>query len=510
MADVFISYAREDADTAERLHAALVQRQLSVWWDPELRNAEPYADVIANELQNAKAVIALWTPVSVASKWVKAEAGKADDRGVLLHVRDKNLTANRVPLPWNLQHHDDLSGWVGAADDRRLERLLDTVERRVSRTVEHAPDPAPELAPPPPPPPSPPPPPVPPPAPASAPSQRWWLVAVVVALAALTSVVLWAILQGDSDPVTEDTSTPTGTLADPSRATTEAPSETTTTEAPSETTSVIRRDRLESGDILTAGDVLESDDGRHTLEMTADGRLQAATDGQPWWDSDPSGPPGSVAAMQIDGNLVVYPSLTQMSQGDDVWNSGSAGRPGSYYLVVDSADGRGFIAIYSETGERVFYQPDDRGAGPESAVVPNVAGLNESSAVARLERADFDVRVVRVSSASVQEGDAIRTDPPGGTEAPVGSEVELEVSRGSSGNPPKVPCLIGMTDTAAEASLHSAGFNASTELVDVPFGSPDVGEVVGQSPMCESDADSGSTVVIRVGKEAAPPSTATP
>ena len=46
MADVFISYKREDRQTAERISIALEQLGFDVWWDFELLSGDKYRNVI--------------------------------------------------------------------------------------------------------------------------------------------------------------------------------------------------------------------------------------------------------------------------------------------------------------------------------------------------------------------------------------------------------------------------------------------------------------------------------
>ena len=83
MADVFISYAREDMIRVKPLVEALEGEGFSVWWDSELSPGDKFDDLIDDEIQAAACVVVLWTERSVNSRWVKNEAFEGMDRGIL-------------------------------------------------------------------------------------------------------------------------------------------------------------------------------------------------------------------------------------------------------------------------------------------------------------------------------------------------------------------------------------------------------------------------------------------
>ena len=107
MSDVFLSYSRENQDTARLFAEALQRAGISVWWDDTLSAGEAYDEVTERALEGAKAVVVLWSKASVASRWVRAEAthgrsqwhaGAGDDRGLQApdHVR---TAADGGPVP---------------------------------------------------------------------------------------------------------------------------------------------------------------------------------------------------------------------------------------------------------------------------------------------------------------------------------------------------------------------------------------------------------------------------
>jgi ABC-type amino acid transport substrate-binding protein len=101
MADVFISYKREDRERAEALARFLEQRSYSVWWDTSLQAGEAFTDVIKHEIDQATKVVVLWSTDAVASFWVRAEAARAMEQKKLVAAR---LDDCDLPLPFTEIH----------------------------------------------------------------------------------------------------------------------------------------------------------------------------------------------------------------------------------------------------------------------------------------------------------------------------------------------------------------------------------------------------------------------
>ena len=126
MADIFISYSRQDKARVAPLVAALESEGWSVWWDPEIAPGEEFDGLISRELDAARSLIVVWTPLSVDSRWVRGEARDAADRGVLVPVRFDNA---RLPIDFRAVHTTDLDGWGddrASAAFRSLQKALET------------------------------------------------------------------------------------------------------------------------------------------------------------------------------------------------------------------------------------------------------------------------------------------------------------------------------------------------------------------------------------------------
>lgn len=126
--DIFISYSREDAAVARRFADAFADEGFDVWWDAALRSGENFDEVIEKALRAAKAVVVLWSPRSVASRWVRAEATLADRNGTLAPVI---IELCDRPIIFELTHTANLCHWTGDAADVAWRIFVQDVQRLV-------------------------------------------------------------------------------------------------------------------------------------------------------------------------------------------------------------------------------------------------------------------------------------------------------------------------------------------------------------------------------------------
>jgi adenylate cyclase len=152
MADIFVSYARSDKALVAPLVAAIKAKGWSVWWDPSIAAGQQFDDQIEAELLAASAVLVVWTPASVASRWVRGEARDAAERDILVPVRFDNA---RLPIDARAIQTTDLDQWgedpASAPFQDLLRSLGAVIERqRASKppttAVSAAPSPTPRVA----------------------------------------------------------------------------------------------------------------------------------------------------------------------------------------------------------------------------------------------------------------------------------------------------------------------------------------------------------------------------
>src|SRR6516225_3650523 len=152
MADVFVSYSRSDRARVAPLVAAIKAKGWSVWWDPSIAAGQQFDDQIEAELLAASAVLVVWTPTSVQSRWVRGEARDAAERDILVPVRFENA---RLPIDARAIQTTDLDNWgedpTSAPFQDLLRSLSAVIERqRASKSATpaatSAPSPAPRVA----------------------------------------------------------------------------------------------------------------------------------------------------------------------------------------------------------------------------------------------------------------------------------------------------------------------------------------------------------------------------
>jgi adenylate cyclase len=130
MADVFVSYARSDKARVAPIVAALEAKGWSVWWDPAIDAGQQFDDQIETALKEARAVLVVWTPTSVASRWVRGEAREAADRGTLVPARFDQAS---MPMDVRAIHTTDLDGWGDDAASPQFQTLLRALAAMIAR-----------------------------------------------------------------------------------------------------------------------------------------------------------------------------------------------------------------------------------------------------------------------------------------------------------------------------------------------------------------------------------------
>jgi TolB-like protein/Flp pilus assembly protein TadD len=114
---VFLSYARADQARAAQLAKALEAHGFDVWWDALIEGGAAFAKRIETALDDADAVIVVWSRASVASDWVLDEASRGRDERKLVPV---SLDGTPPPIGFRQYQSIDLSRWEADPEAREI------------------------------------------------------------------------------------------------------------------------------------------------------------------------------------------------------------------------------------------------------------------------------------------------------------------------------------------------------------------------------------------------------
>ena len=136
MADVFVSYSRSDKTRVAPLVAAIKAKGWSVWWDPSIAAGQQFDDQIEAQLLAASAVLVVWTPASVVSRWVRGEARDAAERDILVPVR---FDGARLPIDARAIQTTDLDDWKEDPSSAPFQDMLRSLTAVIERQRASAP-----------------------------------------------------------------------------------------------------------------------------------------------------------------------------------------------------------------------------------------------------------------------------------------------------------------------------------------------------------------------------------
>lgn len=122
--EAFLSYASADRTQALAVVEILRSAGLTVWWDGLIPGGQRYNEVISDALEQAKAVVVLWSAASKASHWVHDEAARGRDRGCLVPL---SIDGSEPPLGFGQFQTFNVSGPALSADHPAMQRALASV-----------------------------------------------------------------------------------------------------------------------------------------------------------------------------------------------------------------------------------------------------------------------------------------------------------------------------------------------------------------------------------------------
>ncbi|MGH9373155.1 MAG: toll/interleukin-1 receptor domain-containing protein [Vicinamibacterales bacterium] len=132
MADVFVSYPRDDEPKARQLAETLTAHGWDVWWDRHIPPGHDFSEFIQHQHDHAACVVVLWSRASIASEYVRDEATEAKEPNALVPALIEDV---RPPLGFRQRQVANLSRWSGDVGDPDYLLLIGAIARLVPRPV---------------------------------------------------------------------------------------------------------------------------------------------------------------------------------------------------------------------------------------------------------------------------------------------------------------------------------------------------------------------------------------
>ena len=123
MAKVFISYSSADRERVSQLVRVLRESDFEVWWDRRLMPHETFKHVLAKQIDEACAVVVIWTHNSIGSEWVEWEVDRAG--GKLVSVRMDDCMPGS---PHDNKHIEDMTSADGPDYAFATMRVLQSIK----------------------------------------------------------------------------------------------------------------------------------------------------------------------------------------------------------------------------------------------------------------------------------------------------------------------------------------------------------------------------------------------
>ncbi|MFZ2171864.1 MAG: SUMF1/EgtB/PvdO family nonheme iron enzyme [Methylococcaceae bacterium] len=134
MADIFLSYAREDLAKARALAVALEKQGWSVFWDKtSLLAGQDFEEVIEQAIEQAGCMIVAWSMASKKSDWVRGEATLGRERSILVPILFDEV---EPPIAFRALHTENFAAWSGDVQGDEFNKLQRAVARLVGSVTE--------------------------------------------------------------------------------------------------------------------------------------------------------------------------------------------------------------------------------------------------------------------------------------------------------------------------------------------------------------------------------------
>lgn len=137
MADIFLSYSREDEARIKGLVAEFEAQGWTVFWDRRIPAGETWRSYIGSALQDARCIVVAWSSASVESQWVAEEADEGKARRILVPVL---LEPVQVPRGFREIQAANISDWQPGRTSERFAELIADLRRLLGKSRKLGPE----------------------------------------------------------------------------------------------------------------------------------------------------------------------------------------------------------------------------------------------------------------------------------------------------------------------------------------------------------------------------------
>jgi hypothetical protein len=133
--DVFISYARVDADEARAIRDKLTALGLRVFFDTEgIDTGEEFPVIIDRAVKNARCVLGLWSRRAFDGRWVRIESRIGLDQKKLVAATIDGMRPEELPAEFYNVNVESLAAFDDEDKHEGWQRVLRSIGKRVGRS----------------------------------------------------------------------------------------------------------------------------------------------------------------------------------------------------------------------------------------------------------------------------------------------------------------------------------------------------------------------------------------
>ena len=125
--DVFLSYARAEADAVQPICDWLTNSELKVFYDlDEIEGGDEFPKRIEDALRTSRTVIACFSETYFTRRWCKVEVNWAWEAEILIPVLIEDF---EVPIQFRTTNYINLSDWQGESQHPNLRKLKTAIKK---------------------------------------------------------------------------------------------------------------------------------------------------------------------------------------------------------------------------------------------------------------------------------------------------------------------------------------------------------------------------------------------